>query len=69
MDTNKLAIVLDPKSNRKIINHRYKIIKKIGQGQYGKVLLGEDVTTTVTSTEKNKSTTISTYVAIKLLIE
>lgn len=67
MDTNKLAIVLDPKSNRKIINHRYKIIKKIGQGQYGKVLLGEDVTTTVTSTEKNKSTTISTYVAIKTI--
>ena len=29
--------------------------------------MGEDVTTTVTSTEKNKSTTISTYVAIKTI--
>ncbi|KAG7663683.1 uncharacterized protein J8A68_002799 [[Candida] subhashii] len=43
LDTDKLIISLDPKTNRKIINGKYRIIKKIGQGQYGKVLLGECV--------------------------
>ena len=63
MDSEKLSIVLDPKSNKKIINRRYKIIKKIGEGQYGKVLLGEDI-----QTRKSTSTLASpAYVAIKTI--
>ncbi|KAI3402536.2 hypothetical protein KGF56_004628 [Candida oxycetoniae] len=43
MDCTKLEIEIDPKTRKKIINGRYRIIKKIGRGQYGKVLLGEVV--------------------------
>ncbi|CAI5758453.1 unnamed protein product [Candida verbasci] len=55
MDEDKLSIILDQSSNKKVINNEYKIIKKIGQGQYGKVLLGE-------LTTKSNS-----YVAIKTI--
>ncbi|ABN64428.2 serine/threonine-protein kinase [Scheffersomyces stipitis CBS 6054] len=58
MDVSSLSIRLDQETNRKVINEQYRIIKKIGQGQYGKVLLGE---TTVTSTCQDK------YVAIKTI--
>lgn len=58
MDVSLLSIRLDQETNRKVINEQYRIIKKIGQGQYGKVLLGE---TTVTSTCQDK------YVAIKTI--
>ena len=44
MDCDKLVIEVDPKTRKKVINGEYRIIKKIGQGQYGKVLLGERVT-------------------------
>ncbi|KAI5965451.1 hypothetical protein KGF57_000717 [Candida theae] len=41
MDYDKLSIVLDLKTGKKVINNKYRILKKIGQGQYGKVLLGQ----------------------------
>lgn len=41
MDVSKLSITLDGANDRKIINGQYRIIKKIGEGQFGKVLLGE----------------------------
>ncbi|RLV93821.1 Serine/threonine-protein kinase ssp1 [Spathaspora sp. JA1] len=41
--TTNLSIELDPKTQKKIINCQYKIITKIGQGQYGKVLLGQRI--------------------------
>ncbi|KAK6205326.1 kinase-like domain-containing protein [Scheffersomyces amazonensis] len=41
MDLTTLSIRLDPDTNRKVINEEFRIIKKIGQGQFGKVLQGE----------------------------
>lgn len=43
MDVSKLSIENDPKSNRKIINCTYRIVRKIGHGQFGKVLLAENI--------------------------
>lgn len=43
MDISTLSIENDPKSNRKVINKTYRITKKIGQGQFGKVLLAENI--------------------------
>ena len=44
MDVTTLSITLEPGTNRKLINGKYRIMRKIGQGQFGKVLLGEVVT-------------------------
>lgn len=41
MDVGALSISVDDKSGKKVVNGRYTILKKLGQGQYGKVLLGE----------------------------
>lgn len=41
MDVSTLSIETDPVSHKKIINNQYRIDKKIGQGQFGKVLLAE----------------------------
>lgn len=43
MDIPNLTITTDGQLRRKIINDRYLIVKKIGEGQYGKVLLAEDL--------------------------
>lgn len=45
MDVSTLSIENDPKLNRKVINKTYRIIKKIGEGQFGKVLLAENIGT------------------------
>lgn len=44
MDVQRLEIVLDKKSNRKVVNQRFRLLQTIGQGQFGKVLLAEDLT-------------------------
>lgn len=43
MDVKTLSIKLDPNTHRKVINGTYRVIRKIGEGQFGKVLLGEVV--------------------------
>ncbi|GEQ71328.1 hypothetical protein JCM33374_g5010 [Metschnikowia sp. JCM 33374] len=43
MDVQKLSIELDKSSRRKIINRRFKLLQGIGQGQFGKVFLAEDL--------------------------
>lgn len=43
MDVSHLSIENEGSSNRKIINNTYRILKKIGQGQFGKVMLAENV--------------------------
>ena len=44
MDILKLSIDTDPASGKKVVNHRFRLVQTIGQGQFGKVLLAEDVT-------------------------
>ncbi|CUM65431.1 uncharacterized protein PRCAT00003070001 [Priceomyces carsonii] len=55
MDVSQLSITSDPQTAKKVINDRYRIVRKIGQGQSGKVLLAEDL--------RNKAQ----YVAIKTI--
>lgn len=43
MDVSRLSISYDEEKDCKIINNQYRVIKKIGEGQFGKVLLGENV--------------------------
>lgn len=57
MDVLKLSIDTDPTTHKKVVNHRFRLIHTIGQGQFGKVLLAEDVT----ANEKNR------YVAVKTI--
>lgn len=59
MDILTLTIENDPSSNRKIVNHKFKLLQTIGQGQFGKVLLAEDI-----SSERKKN---EPYVAIKTI--
>jgi len=63
MDQDKLLIVLDIKTGKKVINNKYRILKKIGQGQYGKVLLGQVLDDTKPTVRKqsilNDSATIT----------
>lgn len=47
MDVSKLVIDTDPGSSRKTINGRYQLVRKVGEGQYGKVLLAEDTATSL----------------------
>lgn len=61
MDVSKLTIETDSHSDRKILNKRYKILKKIGQGQFGKVLLALDID----DTDRNGNK--PAYVAIKTI--
>ncbi|KAI5967357.1 hypothetical protein CANMA_003177 [Candida margitis] len=56
MDYDKLSIELDPKTGKKTVNNKYLILKKIGQGQYGKVLLGQVLDTTSKPTVRKQST-------------
>ncbi|KAK6464291.1 kinase-like domain-containing protein [Scheffersomyces coipomensis] len=58
MDVTALSIRLEAETDRKIINDSFRIIKKIGQGQFGKVLQGEVI---------NKKTCDDNYVAIKTI--
>lgn len=44
MDVLKLLIDNDPATHKKVVNHRFRLLQTIGQGQFGKVLLAEDVT-------------------------
>ncbi|ODV76776.1 kinase-like protein [Suhomyces tanzawaensis NRRL Y-17324] len=67
MDVTSLSMVLDPSTNRKIINSSYRIIKKIGQGQYGKVLLGEVIRDPKNDTANSKVPIRSDTVAIKTI--
>lgn len=39
---------LDPVSKRKMVNHRYKLLETIGQGQFGKVMLAQDISSSKT---------------------
>lgn len=41
MDVTTLVVLSD--GRRKVINHHYRVLRKIGEGQYGKVLLAEVV--------------------------
>ncbi|KAF3985421.1 hypothetical protein FT663_05057 [Candidozyma haemuli var. vulneris] len=43
MDVSRLDIVLDKPTNRKVVNSRFRLLQTIGQGQFGKVLLAEDL--------------------------
>ncbi|OBA22714.1 kinase-like protein, partial [Metschnikowia bicuspidata var. bicuspidata NRRL YB-4993] len=43
MDVAKLSVELDKTLRRKIVNLRFKLLQNIGQGQFGKVLLAEDL--------------------------
>ncbi|KAI5953187.1 hypothetical protein KGF54_002558 [Candida jiufengensis] len=65
MDCTTLNIELDPESKKKIINKQYLIVKKIGQGQFGKVFLGKCIN------QKNQSksslSTNPSFVAIKTI--
>ncbi|CCE79399.1 Piso0_001459 [Millerozyma farinosa CBS 7064] len=61
MDVSKLTIETDSHSDRKILNKRFKILKKIGQGQFGKVLLALDIDDT------NGTGNKPAYVAIKTI--
>lgn len=45
MDIRTLSVDLDPVSKRKVVNHRFKLLDTIGQGQFGKVMLAEDIST------------------------
>ncbi|KAK6455769.1 serine/threonine-protein kinase [Scheffersomyces xylosifermentans] len=60
MDSPTLSIKLESASNKKVINGQYRIIKKIGQGQFGKVLLAEVV-------RDSGSQCLDKYVAIKTI--
>lgn len=44
MDVSKLSIENDRVTHKKTINNRYRIIRKVGEGQFGKVLLALDTT-------------------------
>uniref|UniRef100_A0A0L0P3G4 Protein kinase domain-containing protein n=1 Tax=Candidozyma auris TaxID=498019 RepID=A0A0L0P3G4_CANAR len=44
MDILRLDIELDRSTNRKVVNLRFRLLQSIGQGQFGKVLLAEDIT-------------------------
>ena len=44
MDVSKLSIEDDPVTHKKTINNRYRIVRKVGEGQFGKVLLALDTT-------------------------
>lgn len=67
MDVSTLSIILDPISNRKVINEKYRIIKKIGQGQFGKVLAGETVNNDKPGNDGNSQVIPNKYVAIKTI--
>lgn len=79
MDYDKLLIELDLKTGKKVINNKYRILKKIGQGQYGKVLLGQVLDdnrnnqpvvrkqSTLNDKVVTASSTSVTYVAIKTI--
>ncbi|KAM9919628.1 hypothetical protein OXX59_007806 [Metschnikowia pulcherrima] len=43
MDIQKLHIELDKSTRRKIVNSRFRLVQSIGQGQFGKVLLAQDL--------------------------
>lgn len=43
MDIKTLSVDLDPVSKRKVVNDRFKLLETIGQGQFGKVMLAEDI--------------------------
>lgn len=43
MDILRLDIVLDKQTNRKVVNRRFRLLQTIGQGQFGKVILAEDL--------------------------
>lgn len=43
MDIQTLTVELDPASKRKVVNNRFKLLETIGQGQFGKVMLAEDI--------------------------
>ncbi|CAK9437836.1 uncharacterized protein LODBEIA_P22140 [Lodderomyces beijingensis] len=59
MDCDSLSIEIDPKTKKKIINKKYRIIRKIGQGQYGKVLLGEVIDKNDTSGGHNSGSSLA----------
>ncbi|KAI5968047.1 uncharacterized protein KGF55_000031 [Candida pseudojiufengensis] len=60
MDCKKLEIEIDPETKKKIINQQYLIIKKIGQGQFGKVFLGKVL-------QRQQQQNSNSYVAIKTI--
>lgn len=43
MNCLELRVTLDKGTNKKVVNLRYRLLQTIGQGQYGKVLLAEDL--------------------------
>lgn len=43
MDVLTLSIDNDPATNKKVVNHRFRLLQTIGQGQFGKVLIAEDM--------------------------
>ena len=50
-----------------MINEKYRIIKKIGQGQFGKVLAGETVNNDKPGNDGNSQVIPNKYVAIKTI--
>lgn len=72
MDVQQLRIELDHASQRKVINGRFKLLQSIGQGQFGKVLLAEDLAATGNGSAAAKPKAASapsahSYVAIKTI--
>lgn len=65
MDISKLSIEHETASNRKLINGRYRILNKIGQGQFGKVLLAENIDNATAAL--NGAAFEHKYVAIKTI--
>lgn len=51
MDVSHLTIENDPTTNKKVINKRYRVLQKIGQGQFGKVMLAETIELTTQSSQ------------------
>ncbi|CAH2352757.1 hypothetical protein CLIB1423_08S00408 [[Candida] railenensis] len=64
MDVSTLTISSDPVSHRKVINRTYRIQKRIGEGQFGKVLLAEVIRN---SYGEDKYSGGSSLVAIKTI--
>lgn len=61
MDVSELCIETDPRTGKKVINKKYRILKKIGQGQFGKVLLADNVL------NKSRQSNEPQYFAIKTI--
>lgn len=66
MNLSTLLVTDEPNTKKKVINHTYRIIRKIGEGQHGKVLLAENLRYSGTNTS-DKLVAIKTVTRINKL--